>query len=218
LLNNPILQFEYKRINISARKNIYSQIWVWGYAALIILTLLAIGVLLLFPNVPLLATHQVSFAAVPILIIQTLLSLMLLLRTLLRATLIAGRERTSSWNWEAFVLTGIDAHTIITGKWYAVVRSLWREFFVFGIIRAFVFPVAVMLHQIHSEYPYLASGQYSLLDFIPALPNLLFGVATLMLLTFVQLPLMAAIGVLAASRRSTQPAGFGRGLSTMAAD
>ena len=215
LLNNPILQFEYKRIVKSAQKSVYNRIWVWGYTPLIILTLVAVGALLLFPDVPLMQPHQVSFIAVPIVIIQTVLSLILLLRTLLRATLVTGRERNSNWNWEAFVLTGVDANTLIMGKWKAVIRSLRWEFLLLGIIRAVIFPVALILQRIHSEYhPYLAQGQYSLLDFIPTLPNLLLGVMALILVSFAQLPLMAAIGVLAASRRSTHPAGFGRGLST----
>ncbi len=214
VVNNPLLQFEYKRILTMARKNGYQHIWKRVYAVLIFLTLWAIGSLLLFPNVPLVATHQVSFAGVLILIGQAVISLILLQRTLIRATLIAGRERTSAWNWETFVLTGVDARTVIVGKWKAVVQSLWREYMLLGILRAIIFPVALMLHEIHSEYPYRVAGQYSLLDYVPSLANLLFGVVAIFLLTLAQLPLMAAIGVLSASRKANAPAGFGRAFST----
>lgn len=214
MLNNPILQFEYKRITTAVRKTTYSRIRILGYTALVALTLIAVGSLLLFPNVPFMRPNEVSFIATPILILQTILMLVLLQRTLLRATLIVGRERTSTWNWEAFVLTGIDARTTIIGKWKAVLRSLWQEFLLLGLLRAVVFPVAMMLHRIHSEYPFMRPGQYSLGEFVPPLPRLLFGLVAVVLLTLAQLPLMAAIGVLAASRRSTHPACYGRALST----
>jgi hypothetical protein len=214
MVENPILQFEHKRNLAMARKHSRYQIRKWAYAALIFLTLCSLGALILFPNVPLVAAHQVSFIAVLLLIGQTIISLGLLLRTLVRATLTAGRERISASNWEAFVLTGVDARTVILGKWKAVIRSCWREYLLLGILRVVIFPVALILHEMHSDHPYLAIGQYSLSNFIPSLPNLMFGISSILLLTLAQLPLIAAIGVLAASRRAHAPTGFGRAFST----
>ena len=88
------------------------------------LLFLATASMLLFPNVPMIESNETSFIAVLVLIVQAVLNLMLLLRTLTRATSIAGRERTSAWNWEAFVLTAVDADTVIIGKWAAVVQKV----------------------------------------------------------------------------------------------
>jgi hypothetical protein len=212
-LNNTIHQFEYRRILVG-RKRIYSRFQARGFEVLMFLLFLATTSLLLFPNVPMIQPHETSFIAVLVLIVQAVLNLVLLLRTLTRATSIAGRERTSAWNWEAFVLTAVDADTVIIGKWAAVVRSLWREFLWLGILRGLSFPVAIMLYQIHGDYPYLRQGRYFLADFIPVLPTLLFVIVAIAALTFAQLPLMSAIGVLAASRRAHQPVNVARAFST----
>jgi len=192
----------------------YSHFRSSGSQVLIFLLLVATIFLLLFPNVPIIQPHETSSVAFFLLIMQAVINLELLLRTLTRATSIAGRERTSAWNWEAFVLTAVDTDTVIIGKWAAVVRSLWRDYLWLGILRGLSFPVAIMLHQVHSDYPYLRQGRYFLADFTPPFLTLLFVIAAITVLTLAQLPLMSAIGILAASRRAHQPINAGCTFST----
>lgn len=209
-LKNVILQFESKRLRTAFAPHAY---WYWGYAALFILTMMAAAALFLFPHVPFIAPNEVSFIAGIAIIIQTVLNLILLQRALGRATTLTRRERVSRANWETFVLTGVEDRVLIMGKWTAVLRSLWQEFFLMGSIRALMFPVAFILRLLHVDYPYLPPNTYSLANYMPELPKLLIVMASVFVLTLAQLPMMAAIGVLAASRRSAQATGFGQAVA-----
>lgn len=214
MLNNPIFKLEHKRLLTVKREPPYRSFIVVAYGLLVLLTLLAAVNLVTFPLVPFVRTNEASFVAVVIIILQGILNLVLVLRILYRAMSIAGRERTSVQNWETFILTGVDARSVLMAKWQVVVRSLWREFLVLGFLRALIFPLGVMLHYLHRTYGYQATLPYTYVNVMPDLPILVVTAASILVLTLLQLPLFAAFGVLAASRRSTSPAGVGRGMST----
>src|SRR5690606_2612060 len=52
---------------------------------------------------------------------------------------LAASGRKSQSNWESFLLTGIDARTVVHFRWSAVVQQLWREYILIGIAYSGVF-------------------------------------------------------------------------------
>lgn len=215
MLNSPIFQLEYKWLLTLKPTPRVRLFLTAAYVALVLLTAVAAVNLATFPAVPFVRTHEASFIVIPILILQTALNLVLVMQTLSRAMSLVGRERASVQNWEAFILTGIDASTVLVAKWQVVVRSLWRAFAVLGAVRVLVFPIGVMLHYLHSTYGgYSGSDPYTYHHVLPPLMVFVFMVAHNFTLTMLQLPFFAALGVLAASQKSNSRVGIGRGIST----
>ena len=55
-------------------------------------------------------------------------------RTLLLASNAIGREKQSD-NWESLVLTGVDARRLILGKWWAVIKYVWKTHALSALLR-----------------------------------------------------------------------------------
>lgn len=68
-----------------------------------------------------------------------ILHLILIGITLLLSWKLATSGRKSQSNWESFLLTGIDARTVVHFRWSAVVQQLWREYILIGIAYSGVF-------------------------------------------------------------------------------
>ncbi len=43
--------------------------------------------------------------------------------------------RRTGTEWDSIVITGIDSHRLIAGKWWALVRLTWRDYLLVGLMR-----------------------------------------------------------------------------------
>lgn len=59
----------------------------------------------------------------------------ILLATLLLASDAIAREKRGR-TWDSLLLTGLDARQIIIGKWWATLRSVWRDYAFLALLRA----------------------------------------------------------------------------------
>lgn len=70
-------------------------------------------------------------------LILGLVAILLHFRTILGAVMLASgsvvNRRTISW--DHVILTGISSRQMVWGKWWAVIRLTWRDFFWLGILR-----------------------------------------------------------------------------------
>jgi hypothetical protein len=114
-----------------------------------------------------------------------------------------ARERNAN-NWDMLVLTGIDAHKIVLGKWWATVRHMWRPYVRLGILRA-IWIVSIGADTNRSYYSYAAYGSYR--DgsgngvILPMLLQFIITGVLIFTLTMVNLCFTAACGVSAFNRR-----------------
>jgi hypothetical protein len=64
------------------------------------------------------------------------LHFMFVLRTLHLSSSAISRERRYSERWESLLLTGVSGREIVFGKWWATVRTMWRDYLLLGVLRA----------------------------------------------------------------------------------
>jgi uncharacterized membrane protein (DUF485 family) len=121
----------------------------------------------------------------------------LMLRTLYVASSAVARDKHQGQRWEMLVLTGIDAHAIVFGKWWAVVQTLWREYLILGLLRT----LGVVVW---------ATTTYFARPMLPLPPLVLWAGAAILTMTFANLCFTAACGVLTSMqiKQSVVPVGF----------
>lgn len=102
-----------------------------------------------------------------------------------------AREKQGK-TWDALLLTGVDARHLVWGKWWATVRTLWKDYALVGMLRLGM--VAWLIAATSSEF-----------FFRPFLPGLSAGMAYLLvgglvavLYTVLDAMLTAALGLVAA--------------------
>jgi hypothetical protein len=131
------------------------------------------------------------------------LHFVLMFQTLALSSNSIAREQFGQ-TWEALILTGIDARTIVLGKWWATMRRLARRYLLLGLLRGCIIGW-IGAATSRSLYFYLASN-YGAISRIPApgLHHFLLLVVVVILFTLANLGFTAACGV-AASAQSRQP-------------
>jgi hypothetical protein len=109
-----------------------------------------------------------------------------------------ARDKRNSHSWENLVITGIDARRYVLAKWWAVVRTSWREYLLLGVLRAGA--VAWTAAAISRENAFRVMSYYSYnnlgytLHIPSALDIVLIGVMGLVL-SMVHLPMAAAMSL-----------------------
>ena len=69
------------------------------------------------------------------LVVMGVIHFRVLLATLLFASDAIAREKRGR-TWDSLLLTGLDARQIIVGKWWATLRSVWRDYAFLALLRA----------------------------------------------------------------------------------
>ncbi len=59
----------------------------------------------------------------------------IILNTLYIASSAVAREKRETQRWDALILTGVSARAIVLGKWWAIIRTLWREYLLLTVLR-----------------------------------------------------------------------------------
>jgi hypothetical protein len=133
----------------------------------------------------------------------------LMLRTLRLASNSVTREKHNPYRWEALVLTGVSGRNIVYGKWWAIVRRMWRNYLFLAFLRTCVVLTitTVGLGSVPYDLTYYNRSHTS----NPLI--VLIGVLGLTALTMLNLCYTAACGVLAAMERK-QGGGLGRAFVT----
>lgn len=131
------------------------------------------------------------------------LHFVLMFQTLSLSANSIAREKLKQ-TWEVLILTGIDARTVVLGKWWATVRRMGRQYLLLGLLRACIIGW-VGAATTRSLYAYYASA-YGGVNRItpPGLSYFLLLVLVVMVFTLANLGFTAACGV-AASAQSRQP-------------
>ncbi|MCB9452247.1 MAG: hypothetical protein H6672_12465 [Anaerolineaceae bacterium] len=127
----------------------------------------------------------------------------LMFKTLSLSANSIARERQNQ-TWEALVLTGVPARTIVLGKWWATVRRMGRMYLLLGLLRACIVGwISASTSRSLSIYIAGNYGGYS--EFVPpTLFQFLLVVLVMMAFTLANLGFTAACGV-SASAESRQP-------------
>jgi hypothetical protein len=133
----------------------------------------------------------------------------LMLLTLHLSAAAITREKRNTERWEALLLTGVSGREIVFGKWWATVRTMWRDYLFLAFLRA---SAVITLYNLGRELlPMLDDAPYSATT-QPSLLSILAGVTVVFVLTMVSLPYTAACGVMAAMD-AKRGAGLARGLA-----
>lgn len=102
-----------------------------------------------------------------------------------------SREKTNK-TWETLLLTGVDASQLVRGKWWATVRTLWKDFALVWLLRLGM--VAWLVHVTEGEFLF----RESLFNLSTDMTYMLFGAAMVAVYTLLDAMLTAALGVVAA--------------------
>jgi hypothetical protein len=141
--------------------------------------------------------------------------LLICIRTLLIAIDSIAREQRAN-SWEILVVTGVDAHSLVWGKWRAVVRHVWQYHLFTALPRVgLAYGIAQYLHVIPLNWSVswsnLSNCPYGLpLCYIshggdpthlnPQLVTALLGVVVIVLYSLIEAGLVSALGLLVALR------------------
>lgn len=124
LATNPIAQAEYAYLQ--RRENDW-----WGWARYLVFALLVpVAILPLWLYID--DTQTVILLGMIVIIYGT--HFLIGLRTLLLAVNAINREQHTS-AWDSLILTGVDARQIVWGKWWGVVRYVWKDHVLFALLR-----------------------------------------------------------------------------------
>jgi hypothetical protein len=107
----------------------------------------------------------------------------IILNTLYVASSAIAREKRETHRWDALILTGVSSRAIVLGKWWAVVRTLWREYLFLTVLRT----IAIL---------YLVEPQSFERPQLPPPSKILLTISILGAMTFANLFLTAACGVM----------------------
>lgn len=130
-------------------------------------------------------------------------------RTLLLASNAIGREKQFE-NWESLVLTGIDARRLILGKWWAVVKYVWKTHALSALLRlGLAYGVAQRLNSmggtenctgITAPFCYVSHNYpYSpVLLSNPLIPKVIIAGGLCLIFAMVELTFLVALGLFAA--------------------
>lgn len=134
-----------------------------------------------------------AFVLIPITVVM---HFRLILSTLTySADSIAREKRIGSW--EILLLTPIDARQIVLGKWWAVVRSLWRSYLHLVLLRVgCIIWIGLSVSRISGAVPpYFYINSYY--GDPPTIMNFVLPMLVILVLTFANGGFSAAIGILA---------------------
>lgn len=145
--------------------------------------------------------------------VAVILHFSLMLQALAKSADSIARERQGN-NWDMLVMTGIDARSIILGKWWAIVRSMWPGYVTLVLLRI---PVIIWLTAETSRrsYAYNYLFQTPPQRFPPEAYMFILAALYIFMMTAVNLLFTAACGVSAISARSRSSAWLlGRAIAT----
>jgi len=112
-----------------------------------------------------------------------------------------GREQQAN-NWDMLVLTGVDARSIVRGKWWATVQHSWRPYVMLGILRGLlVVWLGATTSRNDAYYNYSVASSYRLMV-LPTLLQFVLAGTAIFVLTLANLLFTAACGVTAFNKRS----------------
>lgn len=131
------------------------------------------------------------------------------IRTFVCASWLVRQERNAA-AWQDITLTGLDARQLVLGKWWVIVRYMWKHYRVLLVLKVFV-AYALATHFYYSSSATCTWGLNAfcygyptfLPDTIPALripfvyaPLMAIAIMLLILFTLMETALVAAIGLL----------------------
>jgi hypothetical protein len=137
----------------------------------------------------------------------------LIFQTLALSANSISRERQAG-TWDLLALTGVDARQIVLGKWWAVIRRLFRPYLTLSVLRTLV-----ILWGTITTYAAFSSNAYSFGlpitgSEIPRIAGVLFSIGFIFLITFLNLGFIAACGLSASPGHSRPSIALARAVGT----
>jgi hypothetical protein len=146
--DNPIARTEWTYL--SRQENVR---WRLTYLLLFVLALIA-AITPLWLYMDLFQSAALLIMAVIIYLAHIIVGM----RTLLLASDSIPRERRCG-TWDNLILTGVDARQIMWGKWWAVVRHVWKDHALMALPRlGLAFGLAQYLYVMPLDIPYVVSS------------------------------------------------------------
>jgi hypothetical protein len=143
--HNPIIRAELLHLRRKRRVPGPATLWarrsMLGSAGLLALFIFgaALGLGLTYPDIYDSAERMLLARTTYPFILLLALTLHLHFTTIQRTLTLAAdtiRREKRSGTWESLLLTGVDARRLVLGKWWAVVRMVWRDYVLLAGLRA----------------------------------------------------------------------------------